>query len=79
MVIRNMALAIQIVLDQMLEKRKMTRYELAKRSNTAYPTLDKYYKNKVIRYDKNILLKICTVLDCEPGDIIRLVDDGKDA
>lgn len=79
MVILRMAVSVQIALDKLLKARKMTRYELSKRIGTAYPTLDSYYKNKVTRYDSKMILKICLALQCEPGDIIRLVDDQEDA
>lgn len=74
-----MAASIQIVLDELLKEHGMTRYELAKRMGTAYPTIDRYYKNRLLRYDRDILLKMCLVLQCKPGDIIRLVDDQEDA
>lgn len=74
-----MALTIHIALDELLEERNMTRYELAKRMGTTYPTINGYYKNRLARYDRDILLKMCLVLQCEPGDIIRLVDDQEDA
>jgi len=64
---------IILVLDKILEEKKMSRYELAKRTNTQFKIIDKYYKNKVVRYDKEILLRICLALDCEVGDIIKIV------
>ena len=63
---------IRIALDNTLREKGITRYELAKRSTIGYQTVDNYYKNKVVRYDKDILLKICIALDCEISDIIKL-------
>ena len=74
-----MAKSIYIALNELLQDRGMTRYELAKRMGITYPTIDGYFKNRLTRYSKDTILKMCLVLDCEPGDIIRLVDDGKDA
>lgn len=48
---------------------------LAKLTQTQYQTIDNYYKNKVSRYDKELLLRMCTALDCVPGDLIRLEED----
>ena len=61
---------IRITLDTALEKHNISRYELAKRTGIRYHIVDNYYKNKVVRYDSFILDKICTVLNCDIGDII---------
>jgi len=57
----------------------MSRYELAKRTGIQYHIIDKYYKNKVVRYDSFVLDKICTVLNCSISEIIefqRIDTDG---
>jgi putative transcriptional regulator len=64
---------IVLTLEQKLEKEKMTRYELAKLTGIQYQTLDGYYKNKVRRYDSDILLKICLTLNCNIEDIITII------
>lgn len=65
---------VRIVLKQKLDEMNMTRYELAKRTNIKYQTIDNYYKNRVVRYDSDLLLKICTALECDVGDIIKIVN-----
>ena len=64
---------IVLTLKEILEAKNITRYELAKRTNTQYQIIDNYYKNKVVRYDKEILLRICLALDCQVGDIVKIV------
>ncbi len=66
--------AVRIVLDRKLEETGITRYELAKRIGVKFQTVDNYYKNRVTRYDSELLLKICTVLECDVGDIIQIVE-----
>lgn len=68
-----MNISVKIVLDGILKQRGISRYMLAKRTGIAYTTINSYCKNTVSRFDKNTILKICQVLDCEPGDIIKLV------
>ncbi len=63
---------VRIVLDGLLEERGMTRYQLAKQSGVQYQTVDKYYKNKVTRYDRDIIARLCAALGCTPGDMIQL-------
>ena len=69
-----MAKRIRIALDEILDSEKITRYEVAKRTGIGYPIVDKYYKNKVVRYDSDIIRRICLALDCTPGDLIQLVE-----
>ena len=64
---------VALVLSDVLDKKGISRYELAKRTGIQYQIIDKYYKNKVTRYDKDTLLKICLALDCEVGDIVKIV------
>ena len=66
---------IRLTIDKMLEKRGITRYELAKRTEIKFQTIDRYYKNRVIRYDSYILDRICEVLECNVSDIIEHVEE----
>lgn len=61
---------VKIILDILLDKRKISRYELAKKSGIQYHIIDKYYKNKVVRYDSYVLDRICMALNCDIGDVI---------
>ena len=61
---------IKITLEDALKERNITRYELAKRTGIQYHIIDKYYKNKVIRYDAYVLDRICSALKCPVSDII---------
>lgn len=65
---------IQIMLKQVLAERGKTRYWLAKETGIHYKTIDSYYKNKIKRYEADSILKICLALDCQAGDIIKIVE-----
>jgi len=69
-----MAKKLTLFLKEMMDERNITRYELAKRADIHYPTIDRYYKNKTVRYDNEVLLKICLDLDCEVGDLLKIVE-----
>lgn len=62
---------IRLTLDNALDKRGITRYELAKRTGIQYQIIDNYYKNKVKRYDSDILDRVCMALNCSISDIIE--------
>jgi len=64
---------IRICLDKALDKYKISRYELAKRTGIQYQIIDNYYKNKVKRYDSYVLERICIALNCEICDIIEFI------
>lgn len=66
---------VRLTIDKYLERCGMTRYELAKRTDVKFQTIDRYYKNRVIRYDSYILNRICAALQCRLCDIIEYVED----
>ena len=65
--------SIRLRLEELLATRGITRYELSRRTGICYQIIDNYYKNKVVRYDSALLLKMCIALDCEIGDLIEVV------
>ena len=67
---------VRLTIDKYLNKCGITRYELAKRTEVKFQTIDRYYKNRVVRYDSYILDRICEALDCSLCDIIEYVKDG---
>ncbi|MGN1403402.1 MAG: helix-turn-helix domain-containing protein [Ruminococcus sp.] len=62
---------IRIKLDKLLEERGISRYRLAQLTETKYQIIDNYYKNRVVRYDGEILSRICEALDCSVGEILE--------
>ena len=64
---------VKLTLDKALKEKGVTRYYLSKNAGIDFQTIDRYYKNKVVRYDSYILSKICEVLECEIGDILTYV------
>lgn len=66
---------VKLTIDKILDQRGITRYELAKRTEIKFQTIDRYYKNKVIRYDSYILDRICAALECNVSDILEYVKE----
>ena len=71
-------MAIIINLDVMMAKRKISAGDLANRIGITPANLSilKNSKAKAIRF--STLMALCHELDCQPGDILEFVDDGKD-
>lgn len=68
-------MAIQINVDVMLAKRKMSVTELSEKVGITMANISilKNGKAKAIKLDT--LSKICRALDCQPGDILEYVPD----
>ena len=66
---------IEVKLDVMLAIRKMTSMELAEKIGITQANLSvlKTGKAKAIRF--STLESICKALDCQPGDILRFVEE----
>lgn len=70
---------VRLTIDLYLKKRGITRYELAKRAGVKFQTIDRYYKNRVVRYDSYILDAVCKALSCSLCDILEYVKDDEGA
>ena len=68
---------VRLTIDRYLDKIGITRYESAKRTEVKFQTIDRYYKNRVVRYDSYILNRICSALECNLCDIIEYVKDDE--
>ena len=62
---------IRLTLDKLLDEQGISRYELAKRTGTRFHIIDNYYKNKVVRYDSDLLDRICEALHCDISDLLE--------
>ena len=62
---------IRLTLDRYLDSHGITRYELSKRTGIGFQIIDRYYKNQVVRYDSDVLDRICTTLHCNIPDLIE--------
>lgn len=59
---------------KLLIDHNMNKGELAKATKMSANTLAKLGKNETVSMD--ILVRICTVLKCDIGDIVEVVSDG---
>jgi putative transcriptional regulator len=70
-------MAIQINLDVMLAKRKMSLTELATRVGLSLTALSLFKTGKLKGLRFNSLNSICRELDCHPGDILEYLPDQR--
>lgn len=62
---------IEICIKEYMDKEHITRNALARAINTRFEVIDKWYNGHVEKIDSDILARICFVLKCNPGDIIK--------
>jgi putative transcriptional regulator len=70
---------IQIRLDELLEERGRTFYWLAKETGISHTTLWRLKKDRSEGINFATLERICQALSCQPGDVLKLVDEKKKA
>lgn len=62
---------IVINIKPIMDEKHITRNALARAINTRFEVIDKWYHGSVEKIDSDILARLCFVLECTPGDIIK--------
>lgn len=60
-----------IQLKQIIDIKKISRNKLCNMIATNYDLVNRYYNNKVVRIDLDIIARMCYVLDCDINDLIK--------
>ena len=68
-------MAININLDMMLVRRKMSLTELSEKVGVTLANLSVLKKNHARAIRFSTLSSICEALDCQPGDILEYIPD----
>ena len=71
-------MAIRINLDVVMAQRKKSLTELASEVDITLANLSSLKTGKAKAIRLSTLDAICRALDCQPGDIIEYVEDGKE-
>lgn len=68
---------IQIALLEVLARKRLKMAELSRRTGIAYSTINNFANERIERVDLKTLARICSALDCQPGDLLECVPDGE--
>lgn len=68
---------IEIRVDELLEAHGHTFYWLAKETGISHTTLWRLKKGRALGINFDTLEKICSVLECQPGDVLRLAREKR--
>ena len=64
---------IIIHLDELIEKAGISKNKLSQRAEMQRTQLNHYCNNTVTRLDVDVLARLCTVLNCEIGDLLEFI------
>lgn len=62
---------VEITLKDVLEKKDISRNKLCTMIATNYDLVNRYYNNKVIRIDLDIIARMCFALNCNVTDLLK--------
>ena len=74
---KEVRIVIEIRVDELLEERSRTFYWLAKETGISHSTLWRLKKGKSVGINFATLERICGMLSCQPGDVLRLAGGKK--
>lgn len=64
---------IKINLDRLIEKAGISKNKLSHRAELQRTQLNRYCNNTVTRLDTDVLARLCTVLDCQIGELLEFI------
>ena len=72
---RRVTAMIKFCIKVMLALREMTQKELAEKTGIRLPTISALCTGAAKHIPVNVLDKLCTTLDCQPGDLVEYLKD----
>ena len=64
---------VRIKLEELIKESGLSKNMLSHRAEMQRTQLNNYCKNRVARLDIDVLGRLCTVLNCEIGDLLEFV------
>ena len=69
--------SIKIKLDELIQKKGISKNKLSKRAEMERTQINNYCKNTITRLDTDVLARICNTLDCDISDLLEFVPPEK--
>ena len=70
--------SIRIKLDELIRRVGISKNKLSHKAEMQRSQINHYCNNTITRLDIDVLARICTVLECEIGDLLEFVPPPKD-
>ena len=64
---------IKINADKLIQEKGISKSKLSQRAEMQRTQLNHYCKGTITRLDVDVLARLCTVLECEIGDLLEFV------
>jgi len=61
---------VKVDIKSIMKKRNISRTQLAKRTGLHYQIINRYYDDEIMRLDRDVLAKLCYILNCSLDEII---------
>ena len=69
----------QINLTELIEQKRISKNKLCQRAEMQRTQLNSFCNNTITRLDVDVLARLCTVLECEIGDLLTFVPPSENA
>lgn len=70
---------VRIKLSELLVQRGISKNILSQRAEMQRTQINRYCKDEILRFDKDVLARLCTVLECDISDLLEFVPPDKQA
>lgn len=64
---------IKYDIKPIMKKRKLSKNQIVKKTGLHHQVIERYMNDSVTRFDRDVLAKLCYVLDCNLDEIISYV------
>ena len=68
---------IHIKLEDLIQKANISKNKLSHRAEMQRSQINHYCNNDITRLDRDVLARICTVLDCKIEDLLEFIPPDK--
>ena len=65
--------SVRIELNELIQKSGISKNKLCQRAEMQRTQLNNYCNNSISRLDIDVLARICMVLQCEMGDLLKFI------
>lgn len=65
--------SVRIELNALIQKSGISKNKLCQRAEMQRTQLNNYCNNSISRLDIDVLARLCTVLHCELGDLLKFI------
>lgn len=69
--------SIRIKLDDLIKEKGISKNKLCHKAEMQHTQLNHFCRGTITRLDIDVLARLCTVLECEIGDLLEFVPPDK--